>query len=244
MRSLTSLGACLAALVALAALGADVAEAGSAPTVTSLEPSSGSTMGGAHVTIFGDFLEEVRSVHFGMTAGTILEEECDGMCEIFPYTVLLVESPPHAGGTVDVTVTTTQGTSVENTGDRFIYASTGGKGVPSIEGLSASRVTETSAQLKARIDPNGAATHYSFWVKYDPCQHGAGECAKGPQTELVAEGKLPASGRRIAVREALGKLKHGCLYAYWVVAANSRGEMESSQQTVETTGKEGLGCLR
>ena len=244
MRSLRLLGPCLAALLGLAALGPALAGAGSPPTITKLEPGSGSTSGGTAVSIFGNFLEEVRSVHFGTTAGKIVEEECDGMCEIFPYTVLFVESPPHTSGTVNVTVTTTQGTSSKGAGDEFAYTATGGEGPPSIADLSASRVTETSAQLRARIDPNGAATHYSFWVRYDPCQHGAGECAKGPQTEQLAAGDLAAGDRLVAVHDKLGKLMHGCLYTYWVDAANSRGETESIHQTVETTGKEGLDCLR
>lgn len=241
MRRVRWLLACFTVLLTVA-LGTDVAGAGNLPTVTRLEPSSGSTSGGTQLTIFGDFLENLRSVHFGMTAGKNLEEECNGECEISPYTLLTVESPPHRAGTVNVTVTTAEGTSAKTAADEFTYLSEAAP--PSIEGLSAAHVTETGARLKAQINPNGAATHFSFWVKYDPCQHGAGECPKGPQTEQVGEGNLPAGVRPQVVREQLGSLRHGCLYAYWVDAANSQGEAESSHQTVETTGKAGLDCLR
>jgi hypothetical protein len=123
-------------------------------------------------------------------------------------------------------------------------AAGGGPRAPSIEDLSGSRVRETSAELRARIDPHGAGTKYTFWVTYDPCQHGAGECSKGPQTEQVADGTLPARERALPVSTKLGDLKHGCLYTFWVLAKNSQGEAESSHEKVETPGREGLGCLR
>jgi hypothetical protein len=90
------------------------------PEVTSLEPKRGRVLGGTEITILGDFLEEVRSVRFGTTAAKFVEQ-CEGICEIFPYTMLTVKSPPHEAGTVNVTVDTAQGTSRMTRHDRFTY---------------------------------------------------------------------------------------------------------------------------
>ncbi len=120
----------------------------------------------------------------------------------------------------------------------------GPEGKPVVEAVSARRVTETSAQMEATINPNGSATKYVFWVMYDPCQHGAGECALKPLTERLGGGRLAAGPAGVTVHRRLGKLQHGCLYQFWVVAKNRQGETESSRANVETTGREGLTCLR
>jgi IPT/TIG domain len=232
--------ALLATMLSLSAVGAGAACAGDRPIIKSVEPSSGPSAGGTELVLFGEPLENAKAVYFGKVRGKILHEECDGKCEIVPYTSLSVESPPHAPGTVNVIFENDQGyRSAPSPGDEFTYTT-----APSITALLASRVRETSARLSARIHLHGLATSYTFWVKYDPCQHGAGECAKGPQTELVAEGALPAGDRAETVQTQLGNLQHGCLYSYWVVAKNSAGETESSRQNLETTGTQGLNCLR
>ncbi len=84
------------------------------PTVTSVSPSLGPTAGGTSVTITGTYLVPglVQSVHFGSEAapGTINGKG-----------VLTVTSPAQAAGTVDVTVTTTDGTTAMTSADRFTY---------------------------------------------------------------------------------------------------------------------------
>ena len=97
------------------------------PSVTSVGPSQGSTSGGAQVTITGTFIVPTlfESVHFGAyssratvnTAGTIN-----------------ATAPAEPAGTVDVTVTTTDGTSVDSSADRFTYEAT----VPIVTRLSPS----------------------------------------------------------------------------------------------------------
>jgi hypothetical protein len=99
------------------------------PVVSELEPASGSTSGRTRITIQGIYLENTLggSVYFGSVKGRIVEEECDGMCEIEPYTTLVVESPPHEAGTVDVTVENDDGyVSAINPGDQFTYVSSAG----------------------------------------------------------------------------------------------------------------------
>ena len=98
-------------------------------------------------------------MHFGSVEGKILHEECGGVCEIAPYRTLVVESLLHAAGTVDVTVETAQGVSVESPGDKFTYGSSGG---PSIESESVSNITPTDATLEAQINTEGLPTLYQF----------------------------------------------------------------------------------
>jgi hypothetical protein len=132
---------------------------GFSPVITSLEPAHGPTSGGTTVTIHGEPLENVRSVHFGTVEGKILHEECDDECEIMPYRTLVVESPPHAAGTVDVTVETAQGVSVASPGDKFTY---GSSGAPTIDSESVSKITEHDATLEAQINTEGLETSYQF----------------------------------------------------------------------------------
>jgi hypothetical protein len=117
-------------------------------------------------------------------------------------------------------------------------------GGPVIERFAVSHVTETSARLGAAIDPGGAATKWSFWVYYQPCQHGAGECAEKPRTERVGGGELAAGDAGVLVRRVVGKLRHGCEYTFWATARNASGESTSSRDTVTTAGGEGLACRR
>ena len=91
-------------LVSLAAAQlATAATASAAPCVDSLIPEFGSALGGTDVRISGVELDGATSVKFGDVA-------VEGFTLFDPFTVLAI-SPPHAAGTVDVTVTTPAGTS-------------------------------------------------------------------------------------------------------------------------------------
>jgi hypothetical protein len=87
----------------------------SAPTVTSVTPSSGTTAGGTLVTIFGTNLAAATSVTFGGTAATIIAN--------YGSTAVIAKSPAHAVGTVDIQVTTAGGTSSTGSADHFTYSS-------------------------------------------------------------------------------------------------------------------------
>jgi len=82
------------------------------PTVDSVQPSSGPTSGGTKVVITGTNLAHATSVKFGTinaaSFSVLLGEEIEAV------------SPPGAG-TVDVTVTSPEGTSETSTADRFSY---------------------------------------------------------------------------------------------------------------------------
>ncbi len=84
------------------------------PTVTALNPTSGSTAGGTAVTITGTNLTGATAVSFGGTAATGVS--------VVNATTVNCTSPAHAAGTVDVTVTTPGGTSsTSGTGNDYTY---------------------------------------------------------------------------------------------------------------------------
>ncbi|MEU8825681.1 IPT/TIG domain-containing protein [Streptomyces sp. NPDC048636] len=76
----------------------------SSPWLLSVTPTSGPTTGGNTVLIVGQGLNNATGVSFGGTPATILIRDPFGRA-------LVVTAPPHAAGTVSVTVTTPNGTS-------------------------------------------------------------------------------------------------------------------------------------
>ncbi len=82
-----------------------------APTVVSLEPTTGPT--GTRVTINGTSLDEVLAVKFGSTTASGIQVRTPGSS--------ISAEAPSGAGTTDVTVTTPGGTSTTSSGDRFTY---------------------------------------------------------------------------------------------------------------------------
>ena len=210
---------------------------GFSPVITRLEPNHGPTSGGTVVTIHGEPLENARSVHFGTLEGKILHEECDGDCEIAPYRTLVVESPPHAAGTVDVTVETAQGVSVTSPGDEFTYGPSGG---PLVQSESASNVAPTDATLEAQIDTEGLPTLYQFHLS-SICG-GRGVClvvTNYPLPSGLLLGSFIDQGVSLDLNSAGVTLQPGGTYSYSVSATSSAGTTESPVQTL-TTPEEGI----
>jgi FG-GAP-like repeat/IPT/TIG domain len=83
------------------------------PAVTSISPHSGSRTGGDLVLIVGRHLHGVTSVHFGSESAKFLEVPS------LPDVIFAVTPP--GSGTVDVTVTSSHGTSDKVAADRFTY---------------------------------------------------------------------------------------------------------------------------
>jgi hypothetical protein len=82
-----------------------------APTVTGLNPTSGSTAGGTPVTITGANFTGATTVKFGATSISFTVTNA----------TTIVCTSPAGTGTVDVTVTTSGGTSTTNAADAFTY---------------------------------------------------------------------------------------------------------------------------
>ena len=93
------------------------------PEVTEISPATGPATGGTSVTITGTDFTGVTAVDFGSAAAT-------------SYTVdsatQITATSPAGTGTVDVTVATIDGTSVQRAQDRFTYAASGGSGASTV----------------------------------------------------------------------------------------------------------------
>jgi IPT/TIG domain len=83
------------------------------PVVSGVSPAFGSGKGGATVTVTGSSLLNASGIAFGTRAGTIKSINGGGTS--------LVASTPPGTGTVDVTVTTSGGTSATSAADRYTY---------------------------------------------------------------------------------------------------------------------------
>ncbi|HEY3812702.1 MAG TPA: IPT/TIG domain-containing protein [Caulobacteraceae bacterium] len=93
-----------------------------APTVTSVSPAAGPTSGGTTVTISGSGFTGATAVRFGATPATSFTVNSASS---------ITATAPAGSGTVDVTITTSGGTSAAGPADGFTYAP-----VPTVTGLS------------------------------------------------------------------------------------------------------------
>jgi hypothetical protein len=84
-----------------------------APSVTSVNPNSGTTSGGNTITIAGMNFTGATTVDFGSTAATSVT--------VISSTQVTAVDPAESAATVDVTVTTPAGTSADSASDQFAY---------------------------------------------------------------------------------------------------------------------------
>lgn len=94
------------------------------PEIWELRRNSGACAGGDVVHILGKGLALASAVRFGETNATSFQVIQDGE--------IVATSPPHAAGTIDVTVTTSGGTSAMNDNSKFLYSSV----LPTVTGVS------------------------------------------------------------------------------------------------------------
>ena len=96
-------------------LAATPAAAASPPTISAISPTTGTTAGGLVVTITGtNFVVGATTVTFGTAAGSAVSCSSTTSC--------VAASPPGSVGVVDVTATTSGGTSATSSADQFTYA--------------------------------------------------------------------------------------------------------------------------
>ena len=93
---------------------------------------------------------------------------------------------------------------------------------PSIDGLSSSDLTKTTAELHAKINPNGVDTTYHF--EYGPTE------AYGSSVPVPAE-DIGSSETVQSVTANLAGLESGVVYHFRVVATNAYGTATSADQT-------------
>ncbi|MES2597722.1 MAG: cadherin domain-containing protein [Verrucomicrobiota bacterium] len=88
-----------------------------APTVAAVSPGFGSTAGGAQATVVGTNFTGTPAVTFGGTAATAVT--------VLSATTLTCLTPAHSAGAVDVSVTTSGGTSSRTNGYTYYIGSAG-----------------------------------------------------------------------------------------------------------------------
>ncbi|HEY5172535.1 MAG TPA: hypothetical protein VIK54_12490, partial [Acidimicrobiia bacterium] len=114
---------------------------------------------------------------------------------------------------------------------------------PSIDSATVTELSETSARLNAKINPNGAETHYHF--EYDTIPYQPGGPAHGtsvPAGEaIIAPGSADESVSQRIPPLAAPPLAANMTYHWRVVAANANGTTTSPDHTfVYDTSGEGL----
>ncbi len=103
---------------------------GSAPTVTGVSPNTGSTAGGQVVTLTGTGFTGATAVKFNTTNATAFT--------ILSDTAITATAPAGSAGTVDIKVTTNNGTSSAVSADQFTWLTAA---TPAITSLSTSTGT-------------------------------------------------------------------------------------------------------
>jgi hypothetical protein len=83
-----------------------------APIVSAVSPSQGPITGGTRVTILGSDFENADAVHFGATPATSFDQKKGNLISVVS---------PAGSGTVDITVTTPNGTSQTSPADQFTF---------------------------------------------------------------------------------------------------------------------------
>jgi hypothetical protein len=106
-----------------------------APTISSISPNSGPTAGGTRVVITGSGLTGATAVRFGANAASSF---------IFVSDSQITAISPAGTGTVNVTVTTANGTSPVSAADQFTYTSPAAPTISSISPNSGPTVGGTT----------------------------------------------------------------------------------------------------
>jgi hypothetical protein len=110
---------------------------------------------------------------------------------------------------------------------------------PAIEGETASNITSTDATLEAKIDPEGLATTYEFYLEAPSCANDkqVGACEAGGGIP-IAKGSIPAGSVAQTVSVDVASTGHSLspntIEGYRVVASNSAGTSYGGEKTFVT----------
>jgi hypothetical protein len=147
--TLSSSGPWVMQMVALKASGTE----GSAPTVTSISPNSGSTNGGTGVTITGTHFISGATLTFGGTAATNVT--------VISGTSITATTPVHAAGAVNVVVSESSGSATLTNGFTYVSSpptiTTISPNSGSINGGTAVTITGTNFVAGATLTFGGTA---------------------------------------------------------------------------------------
>jgi hypothetical protein len=183
------------------------------PAVRCVSPNRGLEPGGTSVAITGINLGGATAVKFGSTSAT-------------SFTVNSASSitavSPAGTGTVDVTVTTPQGTSAASSADRFTYLPP----PPAVVTEPAPSVTETSATLNATVNPNGTTVSDCHFEYGTTTSYGS----SAPCSFLPGSGTSP-----VVVTATVTGLSVTSTYHFRISATNAGGTSTGSDQAFTTT---------
>ncbi len=183
------------------------------PAVTDVSPISGTTAGGTSVTITGTGFTGATTVDFGTTSATSFA--------VVSSTSITAMSPEESAGTVDVTVTTSGGTSAVSIADQFTFTSTL---LPSATTDAATSVGSSSATLNGSVNPNGSATTYYF-------EYGT-TTSYGLTTSSTSAGSGTST---VAETASLTGLSANTTYDFRLVATNANGTTDGGNLIFTTS---------
>jgi len=171
------------------------------PTITKVDPASGSTAGGTTVTITGTNLTGATAVKFGATNATSLKLESASE---------IIAASPAGSGTVDVTATTAGGTTATGSADHFTY-------VPPPPTVTSIDPTQGSTAGGAAVTIKGTGFVAGATVKIGSEASSVSVLSPG---ELTATTAATAAGEtEVIVTDANGTSTAGPKYTYVVPAA-------------------------
>ena len=136
------------------------------PTVSSLSPTTGATTGGTQVQINGTNLTGA-SVTFGGAAATVLGGPPGG-------TILVVQTPPHAAGQVDVVVTNADGSTTVTGGFTYFVPDGPSPTVSTISPLKGTTMGGTPITITGTDFRPGATVRIGGAPAVDVVVNGAG----------------------------------------------------------------------
>ena len=179
--------------------------------VTSVTPSSGSSLGGTAVTIKGAGFLPGATVTIGNVASSV---------NVVSETEITAQTTATAAGSYEVVVTDTNGTSTG--GPSYTYYV---KQPPTVVTGSPSGVHPNSATLNATVNPNGTEVS-SCQLEYGitPAYGSSAPCTPAPES-----GSSP-----VAVSLPLTGLAANTTYHFRVVATNAGGTSVGSDQAFTT----------
>jgi streptogramin lyase/PKD repeat protein len=160
------------------------------PAVGAVSPANGPTTGATEVTITGEDLGEVESVRFGAIPATAVKA--------VSAATVTATAPAHVAGRVDVTLTSSAGTSKIGAADQFTYEG------PVPVNTSPPRITGTPRVGQTLAEGHGQWTNSptSYEYQWLQCENAGTECDPIPgATGQTYEPTSPQVGETIEVLE-------------------------------------------
>ena len=179
--------------------------------VTSVTPNSGSTLGGATVTIKGSGFLPGATVKIGNAATSV---------DVVSETEITAKTSATAAGTDEVVVTDANGTSTDGPSYSYFLAQP-----PSVVTGVASAQRANSATLNATVNPNGGEVSSCTFEYGTTGSYGSSV----PCTPSPGSGSSP-----VAVSAPLTGLAPATTYHFRIVATNIGGTSTGSDQTLAT----------